>query len=75
MIEDSGEEDIIVNCMSYTYKEPDLVKYIKINRLRWAGHVQRMEENRVVKRVFEMTIEGRRKQGRPKTILCMNFNV
>ena len=32
-----------------------------------AGHVQRMEENRVVKREFEMTIEGRRKQGRPKT--------
>ena len=26
------------------YKEPDLVKYIKINRLRWAGHVQRMED-------------------------------
>ena len=57
MIEDSGEEDIIVNCE--LYKEPDLVKYIKINRLRWAGHVQRMEENRVVKRVFEMAIEGR----------------
>ena len=27
-------------------KEPDLVKYIKINRLRWAGHLQKMKENK-----------------------------
>jgi hypothetical protein len=24
------------------YNEPDLVKYIKINILKWAGHVMRM---------------------------------
>src|ERR1700743_1048580 len=26
------------------YAEPDMVKYIKINRLRWFGHVLRMDE-------------------------------
>src|ERR1700755_3403111 len=29
------------------YAEPDIVKYIKTNRLRWFGHVLRMDEERV----------------------------
>jgi hypothetical protein len=34
------------------FNEPDIVKYIKINRLGWAGHVIRMDNNRKVKKVF-----------------------
>jgi hypothetical protein len=30
------------------FNEPDIVKYIKINRLGWAGHVIHMDNNRVV---------------------------
>jgi hypothetical protein len=40
------------------YDEPDLVKYIKINRLKWAGHVMRMDNNRVTKRMFNTRPEG-----------------
>jgi hypothetical protein len=33
------------------FNEPDIVKYIKINRLGWAGHVVRMDNNRTVRKV------------------------
>jgi hypothetical protein len=32
--------------------EHDSVRYIKINRLGWAGHVTHMDNNRIVKKVF-----------------------
>jgi hypothetical protein len=35
------------------FNEPDIVKYIKINRLSWAGHVIRMDNNRTVKKVLD----------------------
>ena len=41
---DNGEWRIKCNNELYTlYKESDTVTYIKINRLKWAGHVIRME--------------------------------
>jgi hypothetical protein len=40
--------------------------YIKINRLRWAGHVIRLEEHRPTRRVLTAVVEGRRQSGRPK---------
>jgi hypothetical protein len=36
------------------YDEPDLVKYIKINRLKWAGHDMRMDNNRINKRCLSL---------------------
>jgi hypothetical protein len=47
------------------FNEPYVVKYIKINRLGWAGHVIRMANNRTVK-VFNTKPVGIRKIGRPK---------
>jgi hypothetical protein len=41
--------------------EPDIVKYIIINRLGWAGHVTRMDNNRINTKPVRM-----RKTGRPK---------
>ena len=42
---DNGEWRIRYNNELFTlYKENDTVTYIKINRLRWAGHVIRVEE-------------------------------
>jgi hypothetical protein len=35
-------------------------------RLEWLGHVVRMEENRMVKRVYEGHPGGRRKTGRTR---------
>jgi len=31
--------------------KPTIIETIRLNRLRWFGHVQRMEENRIPKRV------------------------
>ena len=48
------------------YKDLDIVAYI-IMRLKWIGHVNRMEEERVPYQVFVNQPEGRRQRGRPKT--------
>ena len=32
-------------------KKPTIIETIRLNRLHWFGHVQRMEENRTPKRV------------------------
>jgi hypothetical protein len=48
------------------YDEPDFVKYIQINRLKWAGHVMRMDNNRITKRMFNTSPEGKMGTGRPK---------
>jgi hypothetical protein len=39
---------------------------IRLNRLRWFGHVQRMEENRISKIVLYMNLGTRRLRGRPR---------
>ena len=33
-------------------KNPTIIETIRLNRLHWFGHVQRMEENRIPKRVL-----------------------
>jgi hypothetical protein len=48
------------------YYEPDLAEYIKINRLKWAGHDMRMDNNRTTKRMFDTRPEGKIGIGRPK---------
>jgi hypothetical protein len=47
------------------FNEPDIVIYIKINILGWAGHVICVDNNRTVK-VFNTKPMGIRKFGRPK---------
>jgi hypothetical protein len=47
-------------------KKPTITETIRLNRLRWFGHVQRMEENRISKRVLYMNLETRRPRGRPR---------
>jgi len=48
------------------YRELDIVTEIKKGRLRWLGHVERMSEERVVKRLYQNTLEGSRSVGRPR---------
>jgi hypothetical protein len=48
------------------FNDSDIVKYIKINRLGWAGHVIRIDNNKMVKKVFNTKPVGTRKIGRPK---------
>jgi hypothetical protein len=47
-------------------KNPTITETIRLNRLSWFGHVQRMEENRIPKRVLYMNLETRRLTGRPR---------
>ena len=48
------------------YDEADLVTAIKITRLRWAGHVMRMQDNLPCKKITLDNPEGRRRAGSPK---------
>ena len=46
-------------------KKPTIIETVKLNRLRWFGQVQRMEENRIPKRLLYMNL-GTRLKGRPR---------
>ena len=48
------------------YSSPNIVWVIKSKRMRWAGHVARMGEERGVYRVLVGKPEGRRPLGRPR---------
>jgi len=43
---------------------------IKTKQLKWYGHIQRMEERRLLKEVMKWSPPGRRKRGRPKLTLA-----
>ena len=45
---------------------PNIVRVIKSRRMRWAGHVARMGEEREVYRVLVGKPEGKRPLGRPR---------
>jgi len=49
-------------------KKPTITEPIRLNTLRWFGHVQRMEENRIPKRVLYMNLGKTRLRGRPRNI-------
>ena len=47
-------------------KKPNITETIRLNRLRWFWQVQRMEENRIPKRVLYMNLETTRLRARPR---------
>ena len=48
------------------YSSPNIVRVIKWRRMRWAGHVARMGEERGVYRVLVGKLERGRPLGRPR---------
>ena len=46
-------------------KGGNIVKWIKGQRISWLGHLERMEEDRMPKKIFTQELEGRRR-GRPR---------
>ena len=48
------------------YCSPNIVRVIKSRRMKWAGHVARMEEGRGVHKVLVVNPEGKRPLGRPR---------
>jgi hypothetical protein len=48
------------------YSSQNIVRQIKSNRMRWAGHVARMGEERKVYKVLVGKPKGKRPLGRPR---------
>ena len=46
-------------------QNPTIAQTIRLNRFHWFGHVQRVEENRIPKKVLYMNLETRLR-GKPK---------
>jgi hypothetical protein len=48
------------------YSSPNIIRQIKSRRMRWAGYVARMGEERNVYRVLMGKTEGKKPLGRPR---------
>ena len=53
-----------VRCRTGQMKVSDVIKK---RRMKWAGHMMRMDEARTARRAWKCQPEGRRSRGRPKT--------
>jgi hypothetical protein len=65
---DNGKENwkILTNKEIYAMvKKPIITETVRLNRLCWFGHVKRMEENRIHKKVLYMNFETKRLRHRP----------
>ena len=47
-------------------KGENIVKWIEGQRISWLGHLERMEEDRVPKKIFSQELEGTSRRGRPR---------
>ena len=47
-------------------KGENRVKWMKGRRIRWLGHLERMEEDRMRKKIFTQELEGTRQRGCPR---------
>jgi hypothetical protein len=55
-----------INLRLHFYSSPDIIRQVKSRRMRWAGHVARMGEDRKVYKVLAGKPEGKRPLGRPR---------
>jgi len=68
-VHDNEQENwrILTNKETYArVKKPTIIETIRLNGLRWFGHVQRMEGNRIPRKVLYMNLGTRRLRGRPR---------
>lgn len=66
-INEEGEYEIRSNQeLDDLIQGQNIVKKIKAQRLRWAGHAMRMSEDRKQKRIMEATTYNTRARGRPR---------
>jgi len=47
-------------------KGENIVKWIKGQRVSWLGHLERMEEDRMPKKIYTQEVEGSRRRERPR---------
>jgi hypothetical protein len=48
------------------FNEPNIVNYIKVKEVSWAGHLVCMNNDRTLKKIFNTKPDGARSAGRPK---------
>jgi len=56
-------EDIIMKSTNFSRKIPE---FVRLQRLRWAGHVVRIPDNRLPKSALNCRMQGKRPKGRPR---------
>ena len=61
-----GAYDLTMNSMTFLCNDVPVVRRIKTQRLRWLGHVQRMNDNDVPKKILECKVSQYEKRGRGK---------
>jgi hypothetical protein len=47
-------------------KGENIVKWIKRQRINWLDHLERMEEDRMHKKIFTQELEGTKRRGWPR---------
>jgi hypothetical protein len=47
-------------------KHKNIINYVKVQRISWFGHVQRMPDTRTAKKILDWKPLAKRLQGRPK---------
>jgi hypothetical protein len=47
-------------------KGENIVKWIKGQRVGWLDHLERMEEDRMFKKIFTQELDGTKRRGRPR---------
>jgi hypothetical protein len=45
---------------------PDIVRFMKAQRIKWLGHIQRMDQTRPARRLLDWKPMGTRPVGRPR---------
>ncbi|KAI4457842.1 hypothetical protein MML48_7g00007798 [Holotrichia oblita] len=53
--------------LSELYGEPSITNVVRASRMRWLGHVSRLDASRPTNQVLTKGITGRRRRGRPRT--------
>jgi hypothetical protein len=48
-------------------KHKNIINFIRAQRLGWLGHIERMQETRMIKGIYSWEPISRRQTGRPKT--------
>jgi hypothetical protein len=48
------------------FKSPDIISVIKLRRLEWLGHVMRLNETRVARKILDDKPGGKRRRRRPR---------
>ncbi|KAF2894359.1 hypothetical protein ILUMI_11815 [Ignelater luminosus] len=49
------------------FQEPNIIGVIKVQRIHWLGHIMRLPQNRIPRRLLESEAEGRKRRGRSRT--------